>query len=366
MEWYVFERSSPRRVTKCVKTHPDLLKNPKAVGACPSCHFLQTARSHATFPGNAYMRLSNQQQPQLLSLEPESRPNLQYMPLTLKGSTISHSPRRCASSPLQLDSPLLTPPCTCDCACDIHSNAGYALESIRVRHMLLHSHMSSPLYASRHNSGYSYKTLNKFACGMVHKFVVHPVAAPAMHCWLKLQADSANSSTGSRYAIVFSIFGCSEGNALPPSPPRLSSNDKECLSTSISYQYQAFYNDGHYCCNVQQAIEVGKGAGDDWAEFKYRHRQAEEDSHLLYSVLQQAEAFHQVPTALVITRTNSYLILVSFLTTYLHIFVLNKPPWRCPALPYPVEGLAPATCLSQHSVFCESSVAEMVCRGSQP
>ena len=43
-----------------------------------------------------------------------------------------------------------------------------------------------------------------------------------------------------------------------------------------------------------QAIEAGQGSKDDWAEFKYRHRQAEQDSHLLYSVLQQAEQFHQV------------------------------------------------------------------------
>ena len=46
-------------------------------------------------------------------------------------------------------------------------------------------------------------------------------------------------------------------------------------------------------CGVK-AIEAGQGSGDDWAEFKYRHRQAEQDSHLLYSVLQQAEQFHQV------------------------------------------------------------------------
>ena len=45
---------------------------------------------------------------------------------------------------------------------------------------------------------------------------------------------------------------------------------------------------------VRRAIEGGQGAGDDWAEFKYRHRQAEQDSQLLYSTLQQAEHFHQV------------------------------------------------------------------------
>ncbi|KAL0045851.1 hypothetical protein WJX82_006724 [Trebouxia sp. C0006] len=44
---------------------------------------------------------------------------------------------------------------------------------------------------------------------------------------------------------------------------------------------------------VRKAIEAGQGSKDDWAEFKYRHRQAEQDSHLLYSVLQQAEQFHQ-------------------------------------------------------------------------
>ena len=43
-----------------------------------------------------------------------------------------------------------------------------------------------------------------------------------------------------------------------------------------------------------QAIEAGQGSGDNWAEFKYRHRQAEQDSQLLYTVLQQAEQFHQV------------------------------------------------------------------------
>ena len=48
------------------------------------------------------------------------------------------------------------------------------------------------------------------------------------------------------------------------------------------------------CVCAVQAIEAGQGPGDDWAEFKYRHRQAEQDSHLLYSVLQQAEQFHQV------------------------------------------------------------------------
>lgn len=48
------------------------------------------------------------------------------------------------------------------------------------------------------------------------------------------------------------------------------------------------------CCVDLQAIEAGQGSKDDWAEFKYRHRQAEQDSHLLYSVLQQAEQFHQV------------------------------------------------------------------------
>lgn len=45
---------------------------------------------------------------------------------------------------------------------------------------------------------------------------------------------------------------------------------------------------------VRRAIEGGKGAGDNWAEFKYRHRQAEEDSQLLYATLKQAEQFHQV------------------------------------------------------------------------
>lgn len=45
---------------------------------------------------------------------------------------------------------------------------------------------------------------------------------------------------------------------------------------------------------VRRAIERGKGARDNWAEFKYRHRQAEEDSQLLYATLKQAEQFHQV------------------------------------------------------------------------
>ena len=45
---------------------------------------------------------------------------------------------------------------------------------------------------------------------------------------------------------------------------------------------------------VRRAMEGGQGAGDDWAEFKYRHRQAEQDSQLLYATLQQAEQFHQV------------------------------------------------------------------------
>ena len=45
---------------------------------------------------------------------------------------------------------------------------------------------------------------------------------------------------------------------------------------------------------VRKAIEGGQGAGDDWVEFKYRHRQAEQDSQLLYATLQQAEQFHEV------------------------------------------------------------------------
>lgn len=45
---------------------------------------------------------------------------------------------------------------------------------------------------------------------------------------------------------------------------------------------------------VRRAIEEGQGPGDDWVEFKYRHRQAEQDSQLLYATLQQAEQFHQV------------------------------------------------------------------------
>ena len=45
---------------------------------------------------------------------------------------------------------------------------------------------------------------------------------------------------------------------------------------------------------VRRAIEGGQGAGDNWTEFKYRHRQAEQDSQLLYATLQQAEQFHQV------------------------------------------------------------------------
>ena len=47
-------------------------------------------------------------------------------------------------------------------------------------------------------------------------------------------------------------------------------------------------------CAMVQAIEAGQGAGDDWVEFKYRHRQAEQDSRQLYSALQQAEQFHMV------------------------------------------------------------------------
>ena len=47
-------------------------------------------------------------------------------------------------------------------------------------------------------------------------------------------------------------------------------------------------------CLSVQAIEAGQGAGDDWVEFKYRHRQAEQDSRQLYSALQQAEQFHMV------------------------------------------------------------------------
>lgn len=71
--------------------------------------------------------------------------------------------------------------------------------------------------------------------------------------------------------------------------------------------YTVLYHILHYTCSrhtlltihrkisvTLQAIEAGQGSKDDWAEFKYRHRQAEQDSHLLYSVLQQAEQFHQV------------------------------------------------------------------------
>lgn len=47
-------------------------------------------------------------------------------------------------------------------------------------------------------------------------------------------------------------------------------------------------------CAALQAIEAGRGAGDDWAEFKHRHQQAAVDSDLLYSVLQQAQQHHEV------------------------------------------------------------------------
>ena len=43
-----------------------------------------------------------------------------------------------------------------------------------------------------------------------------------------------------------------------------------------------------------QAMKLGRGAGNDWTEFKHRHRQAAVDSDLLYSVLQQAEQHHEV------------------------------------------------------------------------
>ena len=64
---------------------------------------------------------------------------------------------------------------------------------------------------------------------------------------------------------------------------------------------------------VRRAIEGGQGAGEDWTEFKYRHRQAELDSQLLYATLQQAEQFHQVRWESIVLSLYHYNVLLQVL-----------------------------------------------------
>ena len=71
-----------------------------------------------------------------------------------------------------------------------------------------------------------------------------------------------------------------------------------------------------------QAIEAGQGSKDDWAEFKYRHRQAEQDSRLLYSVLQQAEQFHQVRCCYMAWNWNMFdVIYLLFVCLFVYLII---------------------------------------------
>ncbi len=45
---------------------------------------------------------------------------------------------------------------------------------------------------------------------------------------------------------------------------------------------------------VLQAVEMGKGAKDNWEEFDHRLKQADLDASVFKSVLQRVKDFHQV------------------------------------------------------------------------
>ena len=76
--------------------------------------------------------------------------------------------------------------------------------------------------------------------------------------------------------------------------PTLVFSDFHMVSLSPSQSHTLF---------LVQAIDAGRGAGQDWAEFKHRHRQAAVDSDLLYSTLQQAEQYHEVGNVDTLART---------------------------------------------------------------